>query len=178
MNNNHLGIIPCTKNKIWDTLPNIGPTLAACAYSGPEFILAKQCVSKVADRIVIFSAKYGFLDLADTIPEFYDVTFSRKEDPYIDLSRLQQQAEQKGLLNYKHITAICNVHYQRRISAIFSYPEIMINFPVEGLMEEEEICLKLNKLILGNYPQQALVTEEKAPLLTSAPSSKMLLTIH
>ena len=50
-----LGIVPCTKEKIWDYLPNIGSVLADCAYLGPEFVLSKRYMRNHADRIIIFS---------------------------------------------------------------------------------------------------------------------------
>ncbi len=144
----NLGIIPCTKNKIWEFVSNLGAVEAGCAYCGPEFLLSKRYVSKISNRVIILSAKYGFLDLWDIIPEFYDVTFSRAEDAYIDVSCLKKQACEKGLLNYKEITLIGNPDYQKRIYEVFSNFEIKINCPVKDLVQEEDICLKINQLLL------------------------------
>ena len=143
-----LGIIPCSKNKIWEFVNNLGPVEAGCAYCGPEFLLSKQYVSKFSNRVVILSAKYGFLDLWDIIPEFYDVTFSRSEDAYIGVPCLKKQASEKDLLNYKEITLIGNVDYQERIYEVFFNSDIKIKCPVKDLTQEEDICLKINQLLL------------------------------
>lgn len=147
--NNRLGIIPCTEKKIWDFIPNIGGVHAVCAYYGPEFLLSKELVSTYVDRIVIFSAKYGFLDPWDIIPESYDVTFSRENDPFIDIETLKEQASKKGLLDFSFIEAICNIHYQKRINDVFSHPDITIEYPLKNLFEDGEICIKINELLMS-----------------------------
>lgn len=144
--NGHLAIIPCTKSKIWDFLPQIGEVPATCAYTGPEFVLSKQLMT-CADRIIIFSAKYGFLDPWERIPETYDITFSRADDQVISTDTLKQQASNKGLVNFKYVTTTCNQHYQKRIIDVFSPTGITVRSPVKNLVDEEEICMKINGLI-------------------------------
>ena len=145
--NAHLSIIPCTKNKIWDFIPQIGEVPAVCAYIGPEFILSRYFLSSRSDRMIIFSAKYGFLDLWDKIPQTYDVTFARPDDHFIDADSLKLQAKRKGLLNFKYITTTCNHYYQKRIVETFAPSGIVINSPVKGLESDEQICQIINKLI-------------------------------
>jgi hypothetical protein len=145
--NNHLAIIPCTKGKIWDYFPRIGEVPAECAYIGPEFVLSKSLLSTCADRTVILSAKYGYLDLWDTIPETYDVTFSRLQDPYIDQESLNVQAQSKGLLNFRMITTTCNRYYQKRIIDTFAPSGLIITSPVKNLINEEKICRKIIEFI-------------------------------
>lgn len=145
----HLAIIPCTKNKIWDDIPDLGPVYATCAYTGPEFVLAKALASKFADRIVILSAKYGFLDPWDRIPQTYDVTFSRPNDPFIGMDELKEQAKKKGLLEFSSITAIGNSHYQKRICEALSNPKTKIHLPADNVKSEEELCKTLVKLLMA-----------------------------
>lgn len=147
--NNHLAIIACSKRKIWDYLNNLGAVEAGCAYCGPEFLLAKHYASKLSNRVIILSAKYGFLDLCDTISGFYDVTFSRSEDQYVGVSYLKQQAFEKGLLRYKNLTIIANQTYQKKIYETFENTDVKINCPVADLTNEEEICLKINDCLLN-----------------------------
>lgn len=147
MMNNHLGIISCSKNKIWELVNSLGPVEAGCAYYGPEFLLAKHYVSRFSDRVIILSAKYGFLDLWDIIPDFYDVTFSRPEDEYVDISCLKKQANVKDLFKYEKLTLIGNLDYQKRVYDTFSDMDIKIDCPVKGLMQEKDICLKINQLL-------------------------------
>ena len=145
---NHLAIIACSKGKIWDYFNDLGPVEAGCAYSGPEFLLAKHYVSKLSDRIIILSAKYGFLDLRDIISGFYDITFARKEDKCIDSAGLYQQAREKELFNYKTLTIVANQIYQNKIYEVFAKTNISIDCPVKGIMDEKKLCIEINKLIL------------------------------
>jgi len=145
--NRHLAIIPCTKHKIWDYLPHFGEVPAICAYVGPEFILSRHFLSSRTDRIIIFSAKYGLLDPWDGIPQTYDVTFERSEDPVIDAESLKQQAKIKGLFNFKYITTTCNYYYQKRIVETFSSSGAIIVSPVKDLIDNDQICQIINKLI-------------------------------
>ena len=70
-----LVVVPCGMRKIWDMNPSAGPTPAKNAYVGAPFKVNRAYAEKFADRWVILSAKYGFIDLDFVIPENYDVTF-------------------------------------------------------------------------------------------------------
>jgi hypothetical protein len=67
---------------------------------------------------------------------------------------LKKQAGEKGLLNYKEITLIGNADYQERIYEVFSNPNVKIKCPVKNLMQEEDICLKINQLLLEEKTDQ------------------------
>jgi len=64
------------------------------------------------------------------------------------VSCLKKQAREKSLLNYKEITLIGNIDYQKRIYEVFSKSDVKINCPVKDLTQEEDICLKINQLLL------------------------------
>tara|TARA_A100000171_G_C2131717_1_gene147208 strand:+ start:1749 stop:2153 length:405 start_codon:yes stop_codon:yes gene_type:complete len=116
---NNLVFVPCTKGKIWDYFPSIGPQKASNVYTGPEFIFSVRLASEYADRIIIFSAKYGFLETDDYIDQTYDVTFDRKEDPCISVDDLKVQAVHKDLFHYEKITTFCGQLYNKNLYAVF-----------------------------------------------------------
>lgn len=128
--NSNLAFIPCTKEKIWDLFSNIGPQKAFNVYIGPEFIFSMNLAKQYADRIIIFSAKYGFLETEDYIKQTYDITFSRKNDPCISLTKLREQANQKKLFEYKKINTYCGKLYNEKIYKVFQHnyqKEMIIN---------------------------------------------------
>lgn len=139
-----LGIIPCSKAKIWDMLPTIGEVFAENAYTNPFHNLARTYVSLFTDDLIIFSAKYGFLSSKDTIPETYDVTFDRPNDPHISVEELKIQIRDKNLDNYEKIMAICNDRYISMLHAAFQ-GKVEIIVPFKKIEDDLEGCLLLNK---------------------------------
>ena len=112
-----LGVIPCSKEKIWDICPDVGPTLAKKAYRSAFHHLAREYILPRVARWVIFSAKYGFLEPDDTIPSAYDVTFSRAEDPCIALPDLIVQS--RKFLPLRQIICVCPSMYGNKVDAVF-----------------------------------------------------------
>lgn len=142
-----LGIIPCTKAKIWDMYPNLGPMLAKEVYTNPFHALAKKYISLFTKEWVILSAKYGFLSPNDTLPKTYDITFDRPDDPYITIEALQSQIISKQLYTYTDIMVICNSRYIDKIrQAFINYP-VKFHTPFENIEDDLEGILRLNKCI-------------------------------
>jgi len=120
-----LGILCCTKSKIWDQNPEAGPTPAKEAYRGTKFINDRDVVLDNCDRWVILSAKYGFMDPDFVVPRRYDVTFSMpwsEGNPYIGVSDLVDQIRRMGLDSFPTIRlfASCGKEYEKRIREAFN----------------------------------------------------------
>jgi len=75
---NTLVIIPCGQGKIWDKQPDAGAIQAQYAYTGAPFKVNKEYAEYFADRWVILSAKYGFIDPDYIIPGPYNISFKKK----------------------------------------------------------------------------------------------------
>ena len=81
-------MVSCGRSKIWKINPNAGSALAKDAYIGAPFRVNREYAEKFADRWVILSAKYGFIDPDFVIAENYDVTFMRPETNPVGVGRL------------------------------------------------------------------------------------------
>jgi len=97
-----LCIVTCGKKKIWDKNPNTGPTEAKNVYIGP---LSKKGI-KYAEKFypdtwMILSAKHGFLDPKDIIPQNYDSSFNIKNSKTISLEELKIQIQNENLDEYE-----------------------------------------------------------------------------
>ena len=125
-----IGIIPCSKEKIWDLYPKSGSVLARHAYRSSFHRLAQNYVRKNCDEWFILSAKYGFLAPDDVIDGPYDVTFTRPQDPFISDSELRRQALKIGTAN--KIISLCPRLYAQRIEQAFS-SEITLENPLRGV---------------------------------------------
>ncbi|HJX24244.1 MAG TPA: hypothetical protein VJ574_07585, partial [Candidatus Bathyarchaeia archaeon] len=66
---------------------------------------------KFADRWVILSAKYGFMNPDFIIPGNYNATFSRQTTNAIKLADLKQQIREKRLGDYDVIVALGGEDY-------------------------------------------------------------------
>jgi hypothetical protein len=146
MKRSTLGIIPCTKEKIWDIFPDMGSVLAENVYINPFHSLARTYIDFFTNHCVIFSAKYGFLRPHDLVPGFYDVTFDRPNDPYISVEMLKKQSLEKRLNNYRKIIAVCNSRYIAMIKKTFS-KKTTIEIPFEGIEDNAEGIMLLNSNI-------------------------------
>jgi len=73
-------IVPCGNKKIWDVFPDAGPTPAKNAYVGG---FASKCQEYARafypDNYFILSAKYGFLQPEEIVPNKYNVTFKNPQ---------------------------------------------------------------------------------------------------
>lgn len=127
-------IIPCGQAKAWDKSPWLGAIPAAEAYTGAPFKVNKEYAEKFADKWVIFSAKYGFIEPDFKIPEAYNVTFKKKSTGPIDKLTLQRQAERLGLYEFSQIVGLGGKAYQAVVKDVFSgKPAVRLSFPFAGL---------------------------------------------
>jgi hypothetical protein len=127
-----LVIVPCGKAKIWDRQPNRGPTKARSAYIGAPFIVNKTFAEKFADKWVILSAKYGFIDSDFVIPENYNTAFKNPSTNPISVNALRKQVKEKNLQNYDFVVALGGEDYLRMIKQAFQDVSKVIA-PAQGL---------------------------------------------
>ena len=126
-----LGIIPCSKEKIWDLSPERNGVQAQFAYRSAFHHYTKRYAEKYCDRYLILSAKYGLIEPTFIIPSTYDVTFSRPEDPYIGERELHQQARKYP--EAQKLIVLCPRAYAQRIETAFASSKIAIEFPLRGV---------------------------------------------
>ena len=125
------GIIPCSKEKIWDIAPEKKAVRADEAYRSAFHRYARAYVCKHCEDYLILSAKYGFMRPDFMIETSYDVTFSRSLDPTISSHQLRKQA-----LTYPHVTkliVVCPQLYALRVQEAFAEHAIDIVYPLQSV---------------------------------------------
>jgi hypothetical protein len=120
-----LCIVPCGNRKIWDEIPNAGPTQARYVYIGP---FAKKC-SEYAERFYpdswcILSAKHGFLFPDDIVPGSYNVSFNDRRSNPITTTELSQQVKEKKLDRYGEIVILGGRSYVEITVKVFPKKEV------------------------------------------------------
>ena len=90
---------------------------------------------KFADRWVILSAKYGFMNPDFIIPGNYNATFSRQTTNAIKLADLKQQIREKRLGDYDVIVALGGEDYVGVIRRAFDDSPKIISV-TQGLSAE------------------------------------------
>lgn len=141
-----LCIVPCGKKKIWDKIPNAGPTMAKNVYTGP---FAKKCREYAKkfhpDNWIILSAKYGFLAPDDIISGPYNVSFNDKSSIAISTEELRKQVKEKNLDKYDEFVILGGKYYIEIIRSAFSEKEVFN--PLDGCKGIGYMMAKLNELI-------------------------------
>ncbi len=130
--NRTLVIVPCGQGKIWDAEPGSGPTPARDAYTGSPFKVHRAYAERFADRWVILSAKYGFIDPERPIPENYNVTFKRLSTGPIDGATLRQQVLDLQLAQFPVVIGLGGKEYRQMIQTAFADGR-QVKFPFAGL---------------------------------------------
>jgi hypothetical protein len=134
-----LVIVPCGSAKIWKKHPDRGPTPARDAYIGSPFKVNREFAERHADRWVILSAKYGFIDPDYVIPESYEVTFTRRSTNPIAYERLAEQVREQGLGRYARIIGLGGKDYRAAIRAAFDGLDARLEFPTAGMKLGESL---------------------------------------
>ncbi|MDH5779052.1 MAG: hypothetical protein OEZ29_00470 [Candidatus Bathyarchaeota archaeon] len=128
-----LVVVPCGKRKIWDKSPTAGPTKAKDVYIGAPFKVNREYAEKYADRWVILSAKYGFIDPGFIISENYDVTFGHPSTNPISVRALKEQVKQKALDSFDAVVVLGGKDYADVIYDAFTGLDVKVKAPVAGL---------------------------------------------
>lgn len=129
---NTLVIVPCGKRKIWDKNPEAGPTRAKDAYTVSPFKVNREYAEKFDDPWVILSAKYGFLEPDQIIPENYNVTFNDPSTNPILITELKEQVE-KRYSRYTCIITLGGKSYSEIASHVFIDEKTSVYSPAAGL---------------------------------------------
>lgn len=125
-------VVPCGSSKIWSKFPKSKATRADEVYIGPPFKVNRAFGHKFADRWVILSAKYGFIEPDFVIPENYDVSFNAPATNPITISKLKAQAKEKDLENYDVVIALGGKNYTEIVKEVFRH-RAKVFAPTEGL---------------------------------------------
>jgi len=128
-----LVIVPCGQTKIWSKYPLAGAVEARDAYIGGPFKVNRAYAERFADRWLILSAKYGFLEPGILIPENYNVTFKDPRSGPVDIATLRHQVEELELTGYDPIIVLGGMEYQLAARAAFAGRADLLHMPFAGL---------------------------------------------
>ena len=124
-----LVIIPCGAGKVWDSDSSRGPCRAKEAYTGSPFKVNRKYAETFAERWVILSAKFGYIDPVFVIPGDYNVTFKDLRTQPVSLGVLKEQVRTMGLDQYYRVIGLGGVEYRDRIKSSYSPCGIKVQFP-------------------------------------------------
>jgi len=128
-----LVIVPCGQNKIWDRIPEAGPTAAREAYTGPPFGINRAYAEKFGDEWVILSAKYGIIKPDFQIDAPYNITFKNSRTGPIAPDRLQLQVRENHLERFTTVIGLGGKEYRAAIERAFAGLNVQLHFPFSGL---------------------------------------------
>jgi hypothetical protein len=144
-------IVPCGNKKIWDVFPDAGPTPAKNAYVGG---FASKCQEYARafypDNYFILSAKYGFLQPEEIVPNKYNVTFKKPSTNPITIVELIDIAQQKGLFNADQIIVMVGKDYTQIVKSVFPAKEIVE--PLLGCKGNGYMMHKIKMALLNMSP--------------------------
>jgi len=124
-----LVIIPCGAGKVWDSDSTRGPCRAKEAYTGSPFKVNRKYAEKFAEKWVILSAKYGYINPDFVIPGDYNVTFKDQRTQPVSSSVLKEQVRNMNLDRYSRVIGLGGVEYRERIKASYLPCDIKVQFP-------------------------------------------------
>lgn len=93
----------------------------------------KEYAECFADRWVILSAKYGFIEPYFMIPEPYNISFKKKSSKPVSLDTLVSQIKEMNLNKYDQVIGLGSKEYRAMMEASFSQYNIRPEFPFAGL---------------------------------------------
>ena len=126
-------IIPCSKEKCWQTAPHLGAVRARDAYTSPLHKSAQRFAAANPGQWLILSALHGLLAPDDTIPGPYDVTFSRPDDPVISAVELAAQARRLRLAAADELILLCPDDYCDHLRAAIGPTSARVQLPLAGV---------------------------------------------
>jgi hypothetical protein len=108
-----LVVIACGKQKVWDRNPKAGPTVARYAYTSSIFNTSRKYAERFAERWVVLSAKYGFIDPDFVISENYNRSFY--DANAISTEELTAQVSERNLAPYTTVGVLGPEAYWSRV---------------------------------------------------------------
>lgn len=144
--NKTLCIVPCGSKKVWDKIPEAGPTPAKDVYIGPLSVKCQKYAEKFyPNSWIILSAKYGFLFPKDVIEGPYNVSFNLRNTSPISIDELKVQVETKNLSKYGKIVVLGGKRYIEIVKQLFS--QKAIENPLEGSKGIGHMMQEINCLL-------------------------------
>jgi hypothetical protein len=144
-----LVIISCGRAKIWDKQPNLGAVQAKDAYSSPIFKAGRRYAEHFAEKWVILSAKYGFLE-ADQLIESYNLSFY--EPDAVQKDTLQRQVPALGLDKFRTIGVVGSEIYWRNARGAFEGTGVTLNHVNSGVGFPPMLQTLIRRLIQDDTP--------------------------
>lgn len=127
-----LVIVSCVKNKAWDANPTAPISVAAGeAYCGSYFNKNSRYAKAFGDAWCILSAKFGFVLPHEEIQN-YNATFKNHNPDLVDLDRLINQIEAKGLVRFRQVQVLGGKEYVERAKLAFERYGIPVEAPLQG----------------------------------------------
>ncbi len=98
-------IVPSTRQKVWDTHHNAGPTQARDAYTGSAFARWRAFAEASGSPWFILSTKYGLLTPDQPIAN-YSVTISEAESDPAFVALLREQIKVHSLDRCRRVSVL------------------------------------------------------------------------
>lgn len=86
-----------------------------------------------AEKWMILSAKYGYIESEFVIPEDYNITFKDLRTNPVSVPTLIKQVREKGLNHFPQIIGLGGNEYRVRIRQSFEPYQISVQFPFADL---------------------------------------------
>jgi len=81
--------------------------------------LSRRYAERFADRWIILSAKYGFVESDFLIPRNYNVSFNLKRSGPVSIEELETQVEKMGLRKFDRVVVLGGKEYANRVVSAF-----------------------------------------------------------
>lgn len=146
-----LVIIPCGKGKIWNKYPSFPQCPAKDAYTGSPFKVNREYAEKFAEKWVILSANYGYIDPEMLISD-YNITFKDLRTNPISNSLLKQQVRQNRLAEFNKVIGLGGIEYRKRIRESFEGTGVNVQFPFENAEGIGKMMSMTKNAILSGNP--------------------------
>lgn len=147
-----LCVIPCGAKKIWDLVPDAGPTPAKAAYAGAFHKACQKYAEAFSDRWVILSAKHGFLLPDDIVPDNYDLGFQHKDQEIVTVERLKRQLADKRLDRYPDVIVLGGRKVVRVLAGVLDTKTCTVHLPLSDCKGIGYMLQRLNRAVELGQP--------------------------
>lgn len=154
-----LVIVPCGQAKIWDRNKKAGPTQAKNAYTGSPFKVNRAYAERFANKWIVLSAKYGFIEPDFRIPGPYNVTFKRQSSGPIAAGDLREQIRKQKLDRFCEVIVLGGKEYRQAVADAFKDTPIKLSFPFAGLQIGKMMQATKRALATNNPYKRAAVAK-------------------
>jgi hypothetical protein len=145
-----LVVVSCGEQKIWKRYPDAGPIVAQDAYTSSLFTKSRRYAERFADRWLVLSAKYGFIEPDFLIPGDYNVSFYDPEA--ISIEHLRAQVAAKHLAQCKTVGVLGSEMYWRHVVEACDGSPVVLRH-INGNVSFPALFHRLiNKLIADDTP--------------------------